>query len=201
MVDSIEKVVYINLANRTDRRAEIEKELSVFPTEKVLRFDAIRHNFGLIGACKSHMAVLELAIANNWKNCLIVEDDATWNKYEQGMAILETLIHAPYDVIILGGIGNSGTNYKASNVQTCTAYVISNHYYHVLLNNFREGLSHLLQSKTRRVDSRYYALDQYWKKLQEPDNWFLIAPSLMYQRPSMSSIEYRDVDYTHMFNL
>jgi hypothetical protein len=38
----IERVVYINLNERTDRRAHIERELAtVFPPEKVIRFAAI----------------------------------------------------------------------------------------------------------------------------------------------------------------
>jgi hypothetical protein len=35
--DFIEKVIYINLEHRTDRRQQIEKELSVFfPVEKIV---------------------------------------------------------------------------------------------------------------------------------------------------------------------
>jgi len=40
-----------------------------------------------------------------------------------------------------------------------------------------------------------YALDQYWKRLQEKDNWFCIDPMLFKQRPSYSDIEHKKVAY------
>jgi glycosyl transferase family 25 len=44
MFETVEKVVYINLAHRTDRRAQIEEELrKVFPDEKIVRFEAVRY--------------------------------------------------------------------------------------------------------------------------------------------------------------
>jgi len=195
MFEFIEKVVYINLESRTDRRIEIEEELAIFPSNKILRFNAIKEWNGHHGCSKSHIAVLEMALKENWSNVLIIEDDAKWNNFDEGYTILEKLTQSPYDVISLGGIGGyvDPITFKAFNFQTATAYLVSKHYYNTLLANFKEGLQILLESTTYHSRG---CLDQYWKQLQFKDNWFRIYPHLLYQRPSYSDIIKSHVDYT-----
>jgi glycosyl transferase family 25 len=195
MFEFVEKVVYINLESRTDRRIQIEAELSVFPSNKVIRFNAIKEWNGHHGCSKSHIAVLEMAIKENWSNVLIIEDDAKWNKFDIGYAILEKLTKSPYDVISLGGIGGyvDPHTFRAFDFQTATAYLVSNHYYNTLLTNFKEGLKILMASETYHSTG---CLDQHWKQLHCKDNWFRIYPHLLYQRPSYSDIIKDHVDYT-----
>jgi len=190
-MDKIEKVIYINLAHRTDRRQQIEGELSVFPPGKVIRFDAIKNENGLIGCVMSHIAVLEMAIRERWKNYLVVEDDMMWKNYNNGIQILERLINSKYDVIVLGGyyVNYNKQTYKLISAQTTTSFILNETYYITLLNNFKEGLNKLQQTN----NSREYALDQYWKRLQARDDWYNIE--LCIQRPSYSDIEKRLVDY------
>ena len=77
----IEKVIYINLKDRTDRKKTCEETLNkLFSKDKIIRLDAIKHEKGYIGCALSHLKCLELAIENNWKNVLIVEDDILWTK-------------------------------------------------------------------------------------------------------------------------
>ena len=73
-MDHIDKVVYINLQKRQDRRQHIEDLLSKYNIEAT-RFEAIEHSHGLYGCGQSHLAVLKLARDNGWKNVLILEDD------------------------------------------------------------------------------------------------------------------------------
>jgi len=113
MFEEIEKVVYINLEERTDRRAEIQKQLSIFHHEKIVRFNAIKHRNGAIGCSMSHIAALELAIQNNWKNVLIVEDDMIWNQFDRGYPIYKKLVSNPFDVLCLGG---ACVEYKSPNI-------------------------------------------------------------------------------------
>ena len=195
-MELIEKVVYINLEKRTDRLEQIQKELSIFPPEKVQRFNAISHEKGAIGCFMSHIAVLEVAISQNWKNVLIVEDDMQWSNFSE--VILRSLLSQPYDVIGLGGtfVKYNKDTYKASFFSTATAYVISNHYYSVLLENFKQGCQKLIQS----YEPPKYALDRYWQQIQARDNWYIIMPPICIQRPSYSDIEKKDVDYTELFN-
>ena len=148
MFKFIDKVVYINLEHRTDRKEQIESELhKYFPSEKIQRFNAIKHQHGGIGCTQSHIAILEMAIKENWNNVLIVEDDAIWSKFDQGYAKLQELIKKPYDVITLGTVYAKYTpEFKLLSGQTTTAYVVQQHYYSVLLQNFKEGLHGFLST-------------------------------------------------------
>ena len=194
MFEFIEKVVYINLEHRRDRRQQIEKELSLyFPQDKIVRFNAIHDNKnGNIGCSKSHIAVVEMAIENNWSNLLIVEDDAIWNQINIGYPVLTNLLKNPYDVICIGSIGYAKANYRVIIAQTTTAYLVSNHYYKTLLQNYKEGLEKLLKQETYYGP---YCLDQHWKLLQEKDLWFRVHPTLMCQSVGYSDIAQEIVDY------
>ena len=111
--------------------------------------------------------------------------------------LLNKLLSQPYDVIGLGGtfVNYNKDTYKASFFSTATAYVISNHYYPILLQNFKEGCQKLIQF----YEPSRYALDRYWKQLQARHNWYIIMPPICIQRPSYSDIERRNVDYTSIF--
>jgi glycosyl transferase family 25 len=187
MFDFIEKVIFINLEHRTDRRAEIEHVLSAIPKEKILRFNAIKESHGGVGCTKSHIAVLELAIENKWKNYLVVEDDAVWSPNAgPSYDLLLKLIQKPYDVITIGTVfAKYNSNYKLLSGQTTTAYIVSEQYYFTLLQNYKEGLKGFLETGNYPV----YSIDQYWKRIQPRDNWYCVIPSLMIQRPGYSDIE------------
>jgi hypothetical protein len=64
--DFIEKLIYINLEERKDRRDTIEEVLKVIPSKKIIRFNAIKEKNGHIGASKSHIECIKMAIKNNW---------------------------------------------------------------------------------------------------------------------------------------
>jgi len=211
--DFIDKIIYINLEDRTDRRQEIEQELknANVPRYKILRLNAIRDSPGHIGCSKSHILALEMAIKNGWKNVLILEDDAMWNKFEKGYERLRQLVqeHPDFDVITLGNVGatfDKDTG-RLWNAQTTTAYLVNRSYYKVLHSNFEEGLKNLLITKTMKTNEerfpyeQKYCLDQYWKILQKKDKWYIVNPALMIQSPSKSSIVGGAVDYTSYFNL
>lgn len=189
MFEFIDKVVYINLDSREDRRQSILKQLEVFPSEKVLRFSAIKESNGAIGCTKSHIAIIKMAIQNKWNNVLILEDDAIWNKFDEGYTLLEKLVSKPYDVITLGiTIPKYDTQtYKLYSGCTTTAYLVNSHYYETLLVNYEHGLNRLLETGIDIV----YALDRYWRNLMERDNWYCIIPCLMYQASSWSDIQNR----------
>ena len=197
-MELIEKVVYINLERRKDRLEQIQKELSIFPPEKVQRFNAISHEKGAIGCSMSHIAVLEMAISQNWKNVLIVEDDMQWSNFSQTIELLNKLLSQPYDVIGLGGtfVNYNRNTYKAYSFSTTTGYVVSNHYYSVLLENFKEGCQKLIE----KYEPVKYAIDRYWNQIQSRDNWYIIMPPICIQRPSYSDVENADVNYSLKFN-
>lgn len=200
MFASIERVVYINLEERIDRKTEIQRELlSVFPVKKVERFSAIRNSFGGIGCSMSHIAVLEMAKRENWANVMIVEDDFMWANQTTGSPVLETLLNNPYDVIVLTGtyIDSNKETCRLTSCQTATAYVVAQHYYDTLLTNYKEGLALLQQTGTYTK----YALDQYWKLLQPVGLWYCVNPILGLQRPGYSDIERKVVNYSRYFKV
>jgi hypothetical protein len=42
---------------------------------------------------------------------------------------------------------------------------------------------------------KFYAIDKYWFRLQEKDNWFLIIPLTVIQREDYSDIEKKPANY------
>jgi glycosyl transferase family 25 len=202
MFEYIEKVVYINLEHRADRRKQIESELfKYFPSEKVIRFNAIKHSHGGVGCSASHITVLELAIKEGWKNYLVVEDDAMWSNFDKGYALLEGLIKNPYDVIMFGATyAETLPNFRITKGQTTTAYIVNKHYYQTLLETFYNSFQIFKNIKNIQVtEYEKYAIDVSWFPLQSRDNWFVIIPSLMIQRPSYSDIQGKFTNYAHLF--
>ena len=195
-METIGRVVYINLDERVDRKQQIQQELAtMFPV--VERFAAIKRIPGSIGCTMSHIAVLERAKAEGWPSVLIVEDDFAWRNKEAGLPVLEQLLKAPYDVIVLTAtyIETVVGSLRLKSCQTTTAYVVAAAYYDTLLANFKEGLVGLESTG----HSPTYAIDQYWKRLQSRDRWFIVQPILGVQRPSFSDIEGRVVNYSRFF--
>jgi glycosyl transferase family 25 len=199
MWNFIDKVVYINLDHRTDRNEHMKQITNTFG-DKVSRFSAVKTDYGLIGCCMSHITILKDAIEHNYNNILVLEDDAMWNHFEQGYQILKNLASNPYDVILLGGsfVDYNKDTYKLHSAKTTTGYLVNKHYMRTLLSNFEEGLSHLIKDYSIFFD---YALDAYWNRLQQRDNWYIVQPPLVYQKPSYSDICNSQVDYRPLMNV
>lgn len=198
MLDFIKHVVYINLDERADRKEEVVAELeSVFPSEKIHRFSAIRHSNGAIGCSQSHIAVIEMAKANGWEHVLVIEDDFMWMNKEAGIPDLERYATTPFDVVLLSGtfVKSKPVTHKVLSAQTTVAYLVQAHYYDTLLQNYRKGVAGLLSGAQYNT----HALDQYWKRLQIHDEWYIVNPKVCKQRPSYSDIEKRFTDYTCFF--
>ena len=102
-----------------------------------------------------------------------------------------------YDVITLGTtlVRFDNTTYKLTEGLTTTAYLVNNHYFSTLINNFKESLELLEKTKTWNK----YCIDQYWKLLQKKDNWYIVFPSLFIQSPGFSSIQKKHTDYRNCF--
>jgi hypothetical protein len=45
------------------------------------------------------------------------------------------------------------------------------------------------------TNKREYAIDMYWKQLQQVDRWYIIIPLTVHQLEGYSDIEGRNVDY------
>jgi len=89
--------------------------------------------------------------------------------------------------------------YKITKSFTTTGYIVKKHYYHTLINNFKNGLELLLRNiHLLNENVNPHALDVNWMKLQAKDNWLIIMPRTITQRPIYSDIEKRYTDYNHL---
>jgi predicted phosphohydrolase len=195
-------IVYINLNFRTDRRESALREITKLShiTKNVHRIDAVFEKWcGHLGCGKSHVKALELAIENNWKSVLIVEDDV---EFVGDMSNLDKIDKIKWDVMMLGYGHNSlnKCNYnflRQVKSTTCAhAYIVRNHYYHILLDNFKNAV--LLMTKELEVHKEKYqnnptklnycsAIDQTWFSLQDKDTFYTFEPRIAMQRSEMGS--------------
>jgi glycosyl transferase family 25 len=201
-MNNIDKLVYVNLDHRTDRRTELERaldELGINP-DIVERHSAVHNPTNAIGCAESHIQVLERAIAKGYKHVLVLEDDfeplvskEIWHEqlndfflrhgtsYDVALLSYHALKSSPLDDIVN----------VAEDVQTGSGYLIKGAYIQTLLDHWREGLEHLKRTG-RHWD---YAPDQYWKSLQRKDKWYCFKTRLGKQRPGYSDLAYGHVDY------
>lgn len=192
MDEYIEKVIYINLKDRTDRKKTCEETLNkLFSKDKIIRLDAIKHKKGQIGCALSHLKCLELAIENNWENVLIVEDDILWTK--DSIDIFIKLIKNPYDVIVLGGtfIYYNPFNYHLYSCTAANSYIVNKKYVKTLFKFWNSKMNDLIKNN--------YTIDQSWKELQWKDNWKIVYPPIFIQRESESDIIKFKVNYKKYF--
>jgi glycosyl transferase family 25 len=210
-MEHIDKIVFINLLKREDRRREIYEEFEKynFPKEKILRFEAIETpHYGLIGCGKSHIELLKMAKENQWKNVLILEDDfqiiVSKEEFYQSLHYFFSNIHSQHswDVLMFAYNIKNPSNYvksfenddrigKIGYAQTASAYLVNQHYYDTLIDNLTVANEQL--SKTGRHWD--FANDVYWKVLQEKDTWLYFKNRLSIQRASFSDNGNKFTDY------
>ena len=131
----------------------------------------------------------------------------TYNKFldpdklkESAQLFLQNM-KSKWDVLIIGG-NNVPPYQKLSdycarifNCQTTTGYVVQKHFYDTLIQNFKESAENLMRNPTNK---REYALDIYWKRLQQQHVWLMLTPPTVSQYESYSDIENKNVNYDHL---
>jgi glycosyl transferase family 25 len=199
-MEDISAVVFINLDKRKDRLAEITAEFARMGIEGAIRFPAIEHKFGAVGAMKSHLAVLKMAKANGWHNVMVFEDDFTFivdkPTFHTALKIFFRT-NTPFDVLMLaynlrvyqeinGLIG------YARRAFTAAGLIIHSRFYDTLIDVFEKNLPLLEADPSQHAK---YALDTCWFPLQETSEWLFLKKRIGIQRPSYSDIEKRNVAY------
>lgn len=191
---------YINLNHRIDRKNETILELNKLNIKKYNRFEAIKHTDGHIGCGKSHIELLKLAINNKFPYIVIVEDDIKFINYTNTLEKLNKIIKSniKWDVILLGGYNNKPYKYitddyiQVYNCQTTTGYIVNNHYFKTLLNQWEKSVNNLINDS----DSHHInTIDRSWKILQKKDTFLLLTPIEVIQRKSYSDIVNSNVNY------
>lgn len=208
-MELIANTIFINLQHRTDRLQHISEEfkkINIGGTLNIQRFNAVKTESGNVGCTLSHIKCLEIAKKHSYPFVFICEDDI---QFTNPTVFLENLakfyqLHKnglEWDVLIVGG--NTCPPFqqvsdfclRVLNVQTTTGYIVQNHYYDTLINNFKDGLQHLIREPDKK---KIYSIDIYWKQLQNIHNWFITIPLTVNQYHDYSDIEQRVVDYTNV---
>jgi GR25 family glycosyltransferase involved in LPS biosynthesis len=195
--------VYINLEHRTDRKEHVEKQLASIGIKSPIRFNAIKLSNGALGCSMSHLKCLQMAKDNKWPHVLICEDDIQFLNPLLFLTQLTSFLklnkkHNSWDVILLAGNNmlpyekNGMNSIKVHHCLTTTGYIVKEHYYDILIQNYKEGSQKLMREPDNK---KMYAIDKYWIKLQEKDNWFLITPLSVVQMEDYSDIENKKTDF------
>lgn len=188
------KHVYINLDHRSDRNKHAINEIKKLDVEPN-RFSAIKMKMGAVGCVLSHIKCIQQAKENKLPYICIFEDDLVIRHVNKLKEKVDKLFDKDWDVLLLGG--NNFKPYtqfddyiKVNKCFTTTSYIVKEHYYDTLLNNYRKGCELLLKTHNKN-----YILDVFNHQLQRRDKWYLIIPIQIYQRPDYSDIENQVVDY------
>ncbi len=200
----LNNVYYINLESRTDRKYLVEEELNKLKWNYT-RFNAIKTENGRIGCSLSHLALLEMARDNNLEYIVILEDDIQFKNIDLFNKLLKEFLENTdkndYDVLLLAG--NIRPPYeKINNIclkiyksWTTTGYIVKKHYYNKLIANIKTGIQYLIKYPNMH---QKYSIDCNWFSLQKSDNWYILYPRTITQRPGYSNIENKTINYDHL---
>ena len=203
MSKNINKIFYINLDKREDRKEEIERELTNYGLDMISeRIQAVETpGQGILGCTISHLSAIKLAKERNYTNILILEDDFQFTvSKEEFENQLQTFFEnqIPYDVCMISyNIRQSEpTEYpfltKVIEAQTASGYIIHHTFYDKMIGLYEWAIP-LLQD-TR--EHWHYANDQCWKRLQPNANWYCLTTRCGRQRAGYSdnSEQFQDHD-------
>lgn len=201
-ISDIKNIFYINLESRPDRKSKFEIEMKKIGWNAT-RFNAIKQKFGALGCSMSHLTLLKYAKVNKLDHILILEDDISFLFPELFINNLNNFLSSEKDFDVLLIAGNNMGPYEKINdncvkikkCQTTTGYLVKSNYFDKLISNIEEGLNNLSNNLNRLND---FAIDQYWNKLQLVDNWLLLTPLTVTQRPDYSNIEKKVINYNRV---
>ena len=199
-IKEIKHAFYINLLDRVDRKIHVEKELLNIGI-CAERFNAIKMVNGAIGCSMSHLKCLQIAYEQKYDHVFICEDDITFLQPELFTKQLNKFLekHDNWDVILLAGNVVPPFKHiddcciKVQKCQTTTGYIVNGHYIKTLIDNIKIGLTHLIKNTKQHI---LFAIDKFWFHLQEKDQWYLIIPLTVIQKPGYSDIENRITNYS-----
>ena len=210
----IDRIIYINLDKRTDRRQEMDTQFKEYGiTDDIYeRFSAIPHNNGTVGCGYSHLEVLRIARDSGYKNIIILEDDFVFavskEEFQQQFIELfdkESLNNSSsdgieYDVIMISYTKNSIQRKEELDhpivnrlleAQNASGYIVNSHYYSKLIELYETNIPLLEQTGRHWI----YANDVIWKRLQCVDRWLYCKQRIGMQRPGFSDNANGFTDY------
>jgi glycosyl transferase family 25 len=205
MWEFIDKIIYINLDHRDDRRVIMSKffEEGQIPLEKVIRFSAIKRSSGALGCVESHMEVLNLANRENWKNILILEDDLEWSEdFKGNYKKLEDLVNLPdWDVILLTGWYYEHKFPRIFKANNTGGYLVNESYRNKLLENRKTSVHKLKYGIGFDFKNLRFNADNYWNELMKVDTWYGLNPCIFHQVDGFSDIGNRVIESSKIIGI
>ena len=189
-MEHIDKIIYINMDARTDRRAELEAEFARLgiPNDKIMRFPASSYNgCPNTGCLVSHANVIHLAYEMGYRNVLVLEDDF---RFIEDAAKVNADIGAffdmklDWDVLMLttcsAVVIPEYVGYLASRISSSTngaGYLVNRPMMMELVELFDSNVENLFNTKAHWL----YQNDILWKSLMPTKQWYMFNHYLGYQ--------------------
>jgi glycosyl transferase family 25 len=189
-MEHIDKIIYINMDARTDRRAELEAEFARIgiPEDKIMRFPASSYNgCPNTGCLVSHANVIHLAYEMGYRNVLVLEDDF---RFIEDAAKVNADIGAffemklDWDVLMLttcsAVVIPEYVGYLASRISSSTngaGYLVNRPMMMELVELFDSNVENLFNTKAHWL----YQNDILWKSLMPVKQWYMFNHYLGYQ--------------------
>jgi GR25 family glycosyltransferase involved in LPS biosynthesis len=197
-MENIDKIYYINLDTRLDRKQEFTEQAKQYFANGILehrieRFPAIVNERGLLGCSISHLEVIKQAKRNGDKYIIVFEDDFQFivprETFETNIHNLFQLVqneNLDFKVVMLSYNAMNRSPYNnlldiTTEVQTCSGYLVNSKYFDELISCWETGVMMYQQTNLEWI----YCCDQYCKNLQK-EKWFLFTTRIGKQRPGYS---------------
>ena len=204
-MDEINKYhFYINLSERTKKNEDTIEELKRFGIIKPNRFEAIKHEIGIVGCVQSHIKCIELAKERDYPFVCIFEDDVVFRNIEKCRDMLNKYIDYDYDVLYIGcRVLNNKYEFitdeliRINKAYTFHAYIIKSHYYDTILKNFYDGMDLKVNAgkdADSKLQSKQYNNDVFCNSLQKNDKWYSFYPNFASQRGGYSDNFNKDIN-------
>jgi GR25 family glycosyltransferase involved in LPS biosynthesis len=212
--DKFDKIYYLNLDSREDRKNRIEEHFNKFgiKSERISSFvvkpeEVSEHNKGMvldeynlglaparIGCILTQLKAIQNAKEKGYQNVLIFEDDAfiLEEHIEAFKEALKELEHLPkWDMLFLGANVLAPIHQVSPHIGRLTgaycahAYAVNSHFYDKILD-FRWDV--------------FKAYDEYlFNEMRSPNyNTYTVLPIVVNQQASYSNIEGKDVNYENV---
>ena len=189
-MEHIDKIIYINMDARKDRRAELEAEFARIgiPEDKIMRFPASSYNgCPNTGCLVSHANVIHLAYEMGYRNVLVLEDDFRF--IEDATKVNADIgaffdMKLDWDVLMLttcsAVVIPEYVGYLASRISSSTngaGYLVNRPMMMELVELFDSNVENLFNTKAHWL----YQNDILWKSLMPTKQWYMFNHYLGYQ--------------------
>ena len=199
-LNKLNNTFIINLESRRDNKINSIRELNKISNNLQI-YKAPNEDTNL-NISLSHINILKKAIELKLEYVIIANDEIKiLNESYILYSINKIMKDCVWDVIIISGIGiDTRINDFYSTVismQSPISYIVNKKFYKTLLNNFIEGYNKLLKFPHNII----YSFDEYWKKLQQNNNWYSITAKYVYIQNNYYTNKTDIVNYIKLFNI